>query len=69
MEQALMEIENLDNFLQPIIQEILRLQEVGIDFNDKQFDVQLLRAGCNAPAWSLLKYIITHILFKFRYFN
>ncbi len=60
MDHDLLEIENLDNFLQPIIQEILRLQEVGIDFNEEHFDVRLLCVGCDAPARSLVKCIIAH---------
>lgn len=60
MDHDLLEIENLDNFLQPIIQEILRLQEVGIDFNEEHFDIRLLRVVCDAPARSLVKCIIAH---------
>ena len=60
MDHDLLEIENLDNFLQPIIQEILRLQEVGIDYNEERFDVRLLRVVSDAPARSLVKCIIAH---------
>ena len=60
MEHDLMDVENLENFLQPIIQNILRLQEVGVDFNEEHFDVQLLRVVFDAPARSLVKCTIAH---------
>ena len=60
MEHDLMDVENLENFLQPIIQNILRLQEVGVDFNEEHFDVQLLRVVFDASARSLLICTIAH---------
>lgn len=47
--------KSVDDFLAPVIADVQSLQETGIDFNGRHFDVQLLRVICDTPARSFVK--------------
>lgn len=46
---------NLNNFLNPVIDDILRLQQDGFVYNGELFRVELARVICDVPARSFVK--------------
>lgn len=52
--------EDVHRFLQPVIDDILRLEREGFLFNGRRFEVRLERAVCDTPARSFCKVTIGH---------
>lgn len=51
---------SVDDFLQPIIDDVLRLQENGMEHHNVHYDVELDRVVCDTPGRALAKCVKGH---------